>query len=107
MALDPVQVAFVNESVRPTIEKLIQFRYALDAFVLDFDNQQNPLPTDATVLDDNATGTAPRTDAPQIAGSEATQLRNFAANMRDQISSVALDSLVELAVRPVAVIIRD
>ena len=107
MALNPVQVAFVNETCRPLIEKLIKARYELDAFVLDFDNQQTPLPTAATDLDDNSNGTAPRTDAPTLQGDQMTQLRNFAANMRDQISSVALDSLVALSVRPVAAIIRE
>src|SRR5687768_392321 len=104
MALSEVQVKFVNEVVRPMIERVILFRSQLDAFVLDkiervilfrsqldafvldFDNQQTPVPTNATVMDDNSSGTAPRTDAPQLTGAQITSLRNFCAGMRDQIS---------------------
>lgn len=107
MALNPVQVKFINEAVRPTIEKLILFRSQLDAFVLDFDNQQTALPTNGTVLDDNQDGTAPRTDAPQLTGAQVSQLRTFCANMRDQISGTALNTLVALSVRPVETILRS
>lgn len=107
MALNQVQVKFVNEAVRPMIEKLILFRSQLDAFVLDFDNQQTALPTNATVLDDNADGSAPRADAPQIQGTHVSQLRTFCLNMRDQISGAALNTLVQLAVRDVDTILRS
>ena len=107
MALTQPQAKFVNEAVRPMIEKLILFRSQLDAFVLDFDNQQAPLPTNATVLDDNADGSAPRADAPQLTGAQVSQLRTFAANMRDQISGTALNTLVSVAVRPVEAILRN
>jgi hypothetical protein len=107
ISLNPVQRAFVNETVRPMIERLIQFRYELDAFVLDYDNQQAPIPTLADVLNDNADGTAPRTDAPELQGSQLLQLRNFAANMRDQISGAALNALVSLAVRDVLTVMKS
>lgn len=42
MPLNPVQVKFVNEAVRPMVERVIFFRSQLDAFVQDFDNQQTP-----------------------------------------------------------------
>jgi len=106
MPLSTVQVKFVNEAARPTIEQLIAMRYTLDAFVLDFDNQQDPIPTDATVLDDDSSGTSPRTGAPELTGANVQSLRNFAANMRDQINGPALNALVALAVRPVSTIIR-
>lgn len=106
MALTPVQVTFVNDVVRPMVEKLILFRSQLDAFVLDFDNQQSPIPTNASVLDDNNTGTAPRTDAPNITGAQANSLRGFCANMRDQISGVALNTLISVAVRDIEAILR-
>lgn len=107
MALNPVQVQFVNEVVRPMVEKLILFRSQMDAFVLDFDNQQSPLPTNATVLDDNAAGTAPRTDAPNITGAQATNLRNFCFGMRDQITPTSLNTLIQVSVRPLEQILRS
>jgi hypothetical protein len=107
MALNQVQVQFVNDVVRPMVEKLIRFRSEMDAFVLDFDNQQTPLPTNATVLDDNAGGTAPRTDAPNITGAQVSNLRTFCANMRDQITPTSLNTLISVAVRPVEVILRQ
>ena len=107
MPLTQVQVKFVTEAVRPMVEKLILFRSQLDAFVLDFDNPQTPLPTNGTVLDDNATGDAPRPDAPQLTGAQVTALRNFAAGMRDQISGTSLNTLVTVAVRSVEQILRN
>jgi hypothetical protein len=107
MPLNPVQVQYVNAVVRPMIERLILFRSELDAFVLDYDNQQTPLPTTAAVLDDNAAGTAPRTDAPTLTGAQVAQLRTFCAGMRDQISATALNTLVQTAVRSVEAILRN
>lgn len=107
MALNPQQVKFTNEVVRPMIEKLIRFRSELDAFVVDYANQQTPLPTTAVNLDDNESGTAPRADAPTILGSQVVSLNTFCTNMRDQISGTALNTLVQLSVRPVENILRD
>lgn len=107
MPLNTVQVAFVNESARPMVESLIRYRSELEAFVLQFDNQQDAIPTSAVALDDNSTGTAPRDDAPLLTGQRVSQLRTFANDMFSQIDSVALDILVSLAVRPVGNIIRD
>jgi hypothetical protein len=106
MALTPVQVNFVNQAVRPTIEQLILFRSRLDAFILDFDNQQVPLPTNATVLDDNDTGTAPRADAPQLTGAQVSALRTFCFNMKGQLSDANLATLVSVSVRSVETILR-
>ena len=36
--LDPVQVAFMNETVRPALEALVKFKFRADAFVLDYDS---------------------------------------------------------------------
>jgi hypothetical protein len=104
--LNEVQRAFVNEAARPMIEKLIRFRYELDAFVLDADNQQAAISTAADVLNDNLDGSAPRADAPQLQGAHLLQLRNFAAAMRDQINGTALNALVALSVRSVNTIMR-
>jgi hypothetical protein len=105
--LNPVQVAFVQEAARPTIEKLIRARSVLDAFVLDYDNMQTPIVADSEVLNDAPGGVTPRTDAPNLTGTNLLQLRNFAANMRDQINGVALNSLIELSVRSVEDILRN
>lgn len=107
MALAPQQVAFTNDVVRPMIEKLIRFRSELDAFVLDYANQQTPLPTNAVNLDDNSTGTAPRSDAPTLQGTHVANLNTFCTNMRDTISGAALNTLVQLSVRPVETILRN
>jgi hypothetical protein len=106
MALNQTQVKFVNEAIRPMVEELILFKSKLDAFVLDFDNQQTPLPTNATVLDDNDAGTAPRIDAPQITGAQATSLRTFCFNMSAQITPASLAALVNVSARPVEHILR-
>lgn len=107
MPLNPVQVLFVREVARPTIERLIRLKSELDAFVLDFDNQWTPIPTSAVALDDNDTGTAPRADAPALTGAQVTQLRGFCANMSGQISGPALNTLVQVAVRSVESILRS
>ena len=106
MPLNPVQVAFVQDAVRPTIEEIILFRSKLDAFVLDFDNQQTPLPTTAALLDDNAAGTAPRTDAPTLTGQQVSNLRTFCANMRDQVTAANLNTLITLSAQTLETILR-
>lgn len=105
--LNPVQRTFVNETMRPMIERIIMIRDELDSYVLEADNQQTPIPNVADVLNDGNDGTTPRTDAPQLQGIHATQLRNFASTMRDQISGVALNTLITLAVRDVRTINRS
>jgi hypothetical protein len=104
MPLNQVQVDFVQEAVRPTIEEIILFRSKLDAFVLDYDNQQSPLPTTAAILDDN--GASPRTDAPTLTGANVQSLRTFCANMRDQITPTSLNTLVALSAQPLEHILR-
>jgi|GEM_PF-5946634 len=105
--LNNVQRTYVNEVARPMIERLIKFRYELDAFVLDTDNMQNPIANIADVLNDAEGGTSPRADAPTLQGNQITQLRNFAANMRDQINAATLNTLVSLSVRSVQDILRN
>ena len=107
ITLTPVQKTLVNETVRPSIEKLIAIRYYLDAFVQEMDNQQDPISTAADVLNDDPDSDAARSDAPNIQGNNLTQLRNFAANMRDQIDGTALNALTALAVRDVPTITRN
>lgn len=104
--LNEVQRAYINETVRPMIERIIKMRDDLDAFVIEADNQQTPIPNVADTLGDGPNGTAARADAPVLQGTHVTQLRNFAAGMRDQINGAALNSLVALAVRDYSTITR-
>lgn len=105
--LNQVQRDYINGVVRPMVEKIINFRYQLDAFVLDADNQQTPIPNVADILNDGNAGTVPRSDAPTILGTQVTQLRNFAAGMRDQVNTAALNALTAIAVRDIPTIIRQ
>lgn len=107
MALTQPQVKFVNDVVRPHIERLIRFTSELDAFTLDYANQQTPLPTDSTVLTDSADGSAARADAPQLTGAMVASLATFTANMRANINAASLNALVAAAVRPVEAILRN
>ena len=108
MPLNPVQVKFANEVVRPFIEKIILHCSQLDAFISDYDNQQTPLPSSgATPIDDNATGTAPREDAPTLTGAQIGAFRTFVGNMRAQVSAGNLASLIEASVRPLEAILRN
>lgn len=107
ITLDTVQKNLINQTVRPALEKLVAIRYYLDQLVTELDNQQNPIPNVADDLNDDPSADAPRSDAPTLQGSNVTQLRNFAANMRDQVDGTALSSLVSLMVRDVATVTRS
>lgn len=107
MPLTQQQVQFVNGTCRPMIERLIRLRSELDAFVLDFANQQTPLPTNAVNLDDNDAGTAPRADAPTLQGTHTSQLNTLCTNMRDVISGATLNTLAQLSVRPIETVLRQ
>ena len=99
--INEVQRLFVQEAARVMIEDLIRVKAAADAFVADYDNQQTPITENAEVINDAVGGAGPRLDAPNITGNDILALRNFSSNISDQISSVAEQSLIELAVRPV------
>jgi hypothetical protein len=105
--LNEVQIDLVQITVRPALEKLVGIRYYLDALVQELDNQQDPIANTADDLNDATGGLSPRTDAPTLQGSHVTQLRNFAANMRDQIDGTALNTLTSLMVRDVNKVIQD
>lgn len=106
MALTQVQVRFVNDTVRPMLESLILFHDRLKNFVDDYDNQQSPLPTDATVLTDNTDGSAARADAPQLTGANVQSLRTFCANMRDQVTTANRNALIAVMVRDLNTVLR-
>ena len=107
MPLNPVQVRDVQEMIRPMIEEIILLCDTFDTFIRDYDNQQTPIPnTGSTPLDDNADGTAPRSDAPTITGAQVGQLRTFVGNMRAQVSAANLNALIELLAQPLAAILR-
>lgn len=97
--LNQVQRKLVNETVRPSIEDLVWMWDTLDKLVRELDNQQDPITYNTDDLGDNSDGTEPRTDAPTLTGNDVQSLRDFAASMRDQIGSSALDQLIQKMVR--------
>ena len=97
--LDPVQVAFINETVRPMLEALVKFKFRVDAFVLDYDNQQNAIATTADDLGDDASGTAPRVGAPTWTGTRLGQFRTLSGDMADALNGATLNVMIELMVR--------
>ena len=103
--LDPVQVAFMNETVRPALEALVKFKFRADAFVLDYDNQQNAIATTADDLGDDSSGTAPRVGAPTWTGTRLAQFRTLVGDMADQLDGPTLDVMIELMVRSLNVVV--
>ena len=97
--LDPVQVAFINETVRPALEALVKFTFRADSFVLDYDNQQNAIVTDGDDLGDGAGGTVPRVGAPVWTGTRLAQFRTLVGSMADALDGATLDVMIELMVR--------
>lgn len=107
MPLNEVQVDHVNGVVRPFLERLILALDTIDTFVAEYDALQggaNALPTDGTVLDDGAGGTAPRTDAPQLTGAQVALLRDRAASMSAVLSASEKRTLIDKMVRDLATI---
>lgn len=105
-SLNTVQKNLVKETVRPGIEALIAVRFHLDALVQELANQQDPIAATADTLNDDPAADAPRSDAPNLTGQQVSQLQTFAASMRDQIDSTALNTLIALATRDVPTITR-
>lgn len=97
--LDPVQVAFMNETVRPALEALVKFKFRADAFVLDYDNQQVAIVTDGDDLGDGVDGAVPRVGAPVWTGTRLSQFRVLVGDMADQLEGPTLDIMIELMVR--------
>jgi len=105
MALNQVQVDFVNEAARPHMEEIIRALHVLDTFVADYDAIQgsaDALPEDATVLDDGAGGTAPRTDAPQLTGVQVKTLRDLSNSMSAVVIQATKTVLISKMVRPLS-----
>ena len=108
MPLNGVQIAFVNEAARQHMENIVRSLHQLDTFVLDYDAIQataDALPVDATVLDDNAAGDAPREGAPTLTGLNVKQLRDFSAAMSAEISPAAKLVLIGKMVRALNVVL--
>lgn len=103
--LNQVQIAFVNEAVRPMIESLLRADAALRSFVLDYDNQQTAILTSADDLGDNVAGNAPREDAPILTGASLLQLRNL-CNTRILDETTERNPLIALSVRTYDDIVR-
>ena len=105
--LDPVQVAFMNETVRPTLESLVRFKFQIDTFILDYDNQQNAIATTATDLGDGVDGTAPRVGAPVWTGTRLAQFRTLSGSMADALDGTTLDVMIELLVIALKNVVSD
>ena len=104
--LNAVQKAFVSEAARPMIEDLIKFKARLDAFIVDFDNQETPIASTSDALADGAND-LPRTDAPQLTGANLTTMRTICGNMSGQLSGATYNAMVRLAVRDLDTILKE
>lgn len=102
--LNPVQVAFVNETIRPMVESLVKMKFRLDAFNLDYDNQQTPIVEDGDDLGDGVDGLVPRVGAPVWTGTKASQMRTVTGNMAATLSGATLDAMIALMVRDLAIV---
>lgn len=97
--LDTVQRAFVNETIRQSLEDLVKAILKLDDFILDYDNQQNPILETADDLGDGVDGLAPRDDAPVLTGTLLATIRTNIGQMRATITTGELNALISLLVR--------
>ena len=109
MPLNQVQINHVNENVRRGLEAYLQAIYTLRAVKDDYDALQSgpdALPTDSTVLDDNAAGDGPRPDAPTMTGANAAALMTHIQNTLDQITPAQEEVMLQFAKRTKARIQR-
>lgn len=109
MALNQIQRDFVNGAARPHMETVVRILHELDTFVADYDALQassDALPEDATVMDDNTSGTGPRTDAPQLTGALVKALRDYSAAMSAVVTANAKQTLIGKMVRALSVVLR-
>lgn len=108
MALNQVQVTFVNEAVRVHMERFVLALEVLDTFAADYaaiQGSADALPEDATVMDDNAAGTAPRADAPQLTGAQIKTLNDLSVSMSAVVTPSVKTTLISKMVRPLAVVL--
>ena len=97
----------MNETVRPTLEDVVRFKFRLDAFILDYDNQQNAIATTADDLGDGVDGTAPRVAVPVWTGTRLGQFRTLGGSMADALDGATLNVMIELMVRSLNFVISD
>ena len=105
--LDPVQVTFINNTVRPMLDALVRAKFRLDAFVLDYDNQQNAIDTTADDLGDGVDGLVPRVGAPVWTGTRLAQFRTVTGAMADALDGATLNVMVELLVRDLSQVLGN
>ena len=105
--LNEVQRAFISETVRPFLEDMVRITSRMDTFMLDYDNQQNAIATTETDLGDGVDGTAPRTDAPVMTGTQLGTLRTIVTTMRAGITAGQYNALISLLVRDLNTVIRS
>ena len=102
MPLNQVQINHMNQTVRQGQVAVVRAWDALNILVTGLDAfaaTPDKLPLTGP-LDDG------RDDAPALTGEEVVALRNIAANMRDQVSSVALDQIIGKLVHSYGTVIR-
>ncbi len=106
--MNQVQIDFINNTVRPQMETIIRDLHELDTFVADYDAIQagsDAIPEDATVMNDNRTGDAPRSDAPELTGAQIKVLRDLSASMSAIIDGPTKQTLVSRMVRALATVL--
>ena len=81
------------------LDALVKFTFRVDAFVLDYDNQQNAIATTADDLGDGVDGLVPRVGAPVWTGTRLAQCRTLNGSMADALDGATLNVMIELMVR--------
>ena len=107
VALNQVQQDFINNAARPHMESMIRILHDLDTFIADYDALQasvDALATTTVVLDD--AGASPRTDAPNLTGTDSQNMRNFSANMSLVVGAPAKQALIGKMVRNLNTVLK-
>ena len=105
--LKPQQKRFVNETVRPAFERLIEMKLYFDALLMEMENQQSPIVISEDILADDIKTDQPRSDAPQLTGQNVENLRQIVSYLLSQINSEQISDAVKLSVRSVPQIIKS
>lgn len=107
MALNKVQQDFINSAARPHMETMIKILHDLDTFIADYDALQSGIDSISevgTVLDD--AGDNPRSDAPQLTGSDVKSLYNLSVSMSAVVSSSVKTTLISRMVRSLNIVLK-
>lgn len=107
MSLNKVQQDFINNAARPHMEEMIRMLHVLDTYKADYDALQSSvdsLPTDGTTLDD--AGSAPRLDAPVLAGSDLQTMGDLSADMSAIVAANVKSVLISKMVRNLNTVLK-